>query len=369
MPRPDAGLRVLLVGPPTTHLEHARNTIRDLGHEVILVSYDTRHPEAFAHLPLVEGGRRALTLWRLFRARAQFREILGATRPDIVHAHWLTGPGWIAALAGTRSLVVSAWGSDALRWTPASRLARILVRVVGRRAAAVTYDAHAVRTALEDAGVPADRMTRIVFGVDAERFRPGEACPGLLEQLGAPPGVPVVLSPRGLDRVYRPNTVIEAFAKVSAHRAVTLLLRVASGQQDLLEDLERRFGDLSLAKIVPYGSVHYDELPTLLRSVAVVLSVPENDGSSVVLLEAIATETPVIVSDLPANREWVVDGCAAIVPVGDVAALAGAIEDVLDDPERARAGMRALAVRVREHASTAGERSALQELYRRVSLR
>jgi glycosyltransferase involved in cell wall biosynthesis len=367
MPRPDGSLRVLLVGPPTSHLEHSCRVIRELGHEVILVSYDTRHGAAFAHLPLIEGNRRALTLWKLFRARAKFRKILRETRPDVVHAHWLTGPGWIAALAGAPSLIVSAWGSDALRWTPASGLARILVKIVGRNAAAVTYDADVVRAGLEDAGIPGNRMTRIVFGVDTTRFSPGSPRPDLLQRMGAAPQMPVILGPRGIDPVYRPETVIEAFTRITAHRSATLLLRVDPGQEHLLADLERRFGDLSASNVVPYASVHADDLPALLRSAAVIVSVPESDGSSVLLLEAIATETPVVVSDLPANREWVVNGCASIVPVGDADALSVAIEDVLENPERARDGMRALAVRVREQASIDGERSALELLYRRVS--
>src|SRR5262245_40786922 len=32
--------------------------------------------------------------------------------PRVVHAHWLPSFGWIAARAGVRPLVVSAWGSD-----------------------------------------------------------------------------------------------------------------------------------------------------------------------------------------------------------------------------------------------------------------
>lgn len=366
MPQRDGSLRVLLFGPPTSHLEHAASVIRDLGHEVILVSYDTHHPGAFAHLPLIEGNRRVVTLWQLFRARAAFRAIIRSTRPDIVHAHWLTGPGWIAALAGAQPLVVSAWGSDALRWTPTSRLARALMRVVAQKAQTITYDADEVRVALERLGVPPARLERIVFGIE-RRFQPGPGRPDLLERLGATTGQPVVLAPRGLDAVYRPETVVGAFIRVAANRRSTLLLRVAPGQQHLLEDLEREFGDLRASSVVAYESVDPADLPALLRSATVVVSVPESDGSSVLLLQAIACETPVVVSDLPANREWVTDELAPLVPVGDAVALADAIERILADPTRARTAMRELAVPVRQRASIEAERSELSLIYRTLT--
>ena len=366
MPRPDKRLRVLLFGPPTSHLEHAQDTLSALGHDVIVVSYDTHHSAEVAHFPLIEGNRRALTVWNLIVARAKFKAVLRSTRPDLVHAHWITGPGWIAALARARPLVVSAWGSDALRWTPGSRLARALMRLVAQRAQAITYDADGVRVALERLGVPRARLTGIVFGIQ-ERFQPGPGQPDLLENLGVPTEHPVVLAPRGLDAVYRPETIISAFIRVAANRPSTLLLRVAPGQQRLLEDLERQFGDLRASGIVAYESVDAGDLPALLRSAAVVVSVPESDGSSVLLLEAIACETPVVVSDLPANREWVTDGLAPVVPIGDAIALANAIEGVLADQQHARMGMRKLAGPVRQRASIENEHSELAHLYRTLT--
>jgi glycosyltransferase involved in cell wall biosynthesis len=358
---------VLLVGPPTVHLERSRRQLTEFGFEVVLVSYHEPHPDAVAHLALVPGGQRWRTIWTLGKARRQLARVVRDVRPDVVHAHWLACPGWIAALAGCDPLIVSVWGSDALRWTPASRLARVLARIVGRRAVALTYDADVVRQALVAFGVPDERLVRLVFGVDVTRFHPGPPDHALLSALGVLTDGPVVLSPRGLDPVYCPETIVEGFARVARRYRASLLVRVGDISDERLEGLMRIAATHEVGELViPYTGVADDDLPALLRSVDAVVSVPESDATSVLLLEALACATPVIVSDLPANREWVTERVAPIIPVGDAAALADALEAVLGTGG-ARERMLLVAAHVREVASTERQSEILRSLYATIA--
>ena len=77
---------------------------------------------------------------------------------------------------------------------------------------------------------------------------------------------------------------------------------------------------------------------------------PNTGGESfgVILLEAMASRTPVVASDLEAFRRVLAGGTAGrLFPTGDAEALAAALREVLDDPDlRARlveAGDRAVA--------------------------
>jgi len=66
---------------------------------------------------------------------------------------------------------------------------------------------------------------------------------------------------------------------------------------------------------------------------------PNTHGESfgIVLIEAMATGTPVVASDLPAFRRVLDDGEAGVlVPVGDSPSLAEALGALLNDPERRR---------------------------------
>ena len=79
----------------------------------------------------------------------------------------------------------------------------------------------------------------------------------------------------------------------------------------------------------------------MLRSVDVYVA-PNTGGESfgMILTEAMAAGTPVVASDLDAFRR-VLDGgrAGALFPIGDAAALAATLAELLDDPARAgRAG-------------------------------
>ena len=49
-------------------------------------------------------------------------------------------------------------------------------------------------------------------------------------------------------------------------------------------------------------------MPKWFRAADTYISCAQSDGTSVSLLEAMATGLPLIVTDIPSNREWVVEG-------------------------------------------------------------
>src|SRR5207244_9134549 len=74
------------------------------------------------------------------------------------------------------------------------------------------------------------------------------------------------------------------------------------------------------------------------RAVDLYVSCSLSDGSSVSLLEAMATGLPVVVSDTPGNREWVVSGKNGwLAPVGDADAFAGHLITSIRSGSSARA--------------------------------
>ena len=97
-----------------------------------------------------------------------------------------------------------------------------------------------------------------------------------------------------------------------------------------------------------------EEMPALYRAATAVVSVPESDGLPATILEAMACGTPVVVSDLPGLRE-LLDPVAPdlIVPVGDAARLAAALESLL---ARGPAERSTLAASLRDRAVEVGDR-------------
>lgn len=88
------------------------------------------------------------------------------------------------------------------------------------------------------------------------------------------------------------------------------------------------------------------------------------EGMSLALLEAIGYGLPVLVSDIPENREVAGDG-AFYFPPRDVAGLGAALRDILDDPASIDLSARRLAAL--PHASWGAVARSYDALYREVA--
>jgi glycosyltransferase involved in cell wall biosynthesis len=83
-----------------------------------------------------------------------------------------------------------------------------------------------------------------------------------------------------------------------------------------------------------------DDVPTLLRAADIYTLPSHREGMPRSIIEAMMSGLPVVATDIRGAREEVVDGATGrLVPVADVAALAGALGALSDDPAlRARFG-------------------------------
>jgi glycosyltransferase involved in cell wall biosynthesis len=365
---------VVVIAPPATYVEQWCDYFRCIGWKVDWISYAFEEDGAVAHVPELGGGPPWRELAELVREGRRLRRLLDDLDPDLVQAHWFTGPGWLMAVARRRPFMVTVWGSDVLRFAGTTRLRRLLGRLVGRSAGAITHDAEPLADALVRIGLPRELMHRIVFGADAELFTPREPDREFLRGLGITNDDPVVLFLRGLDAVYEPETVIRGFAHACRERPCNLLIRSdhphSSGpfaQASAESNWARLFPvvqELSIEdRVFPYTRVDREDLPRLLSSSSVFVSVSNSDGTSVALLEALFSEVPIVVSELPANREWIIDeSYGRIVPVGDAERLGEAIVSILADPDRAREAAARAGAHARLHGDAATEFAKARDL-------
>jgi glycosyltransferase involved in cell wall biosynthesis len=85
------------------------------------------------------------------------------------------------------------------------------------------------------------------------------------------------------------------------------------------------------------GHVSQDEVFRLMRQSDLYVSLTRTEGCSNSLLEGMAMGLYPLVSDLPANREWITDGKnGALMALGDPEGLARQIKEVAEDVELRR---------------------------------
>lgn len=226
--------------------------------------------------------------------------------------------GLAAALVAGRTPVLTGigWLDDPTELAPGYRA---VVRRGLPRAAGVWTNVGAMVPRLVEAwGLPAERVHHVPLGIDAEFFpaQPWPAEPGLVVSAGE-------------DRMRDHATLVEALRRVRAehpraHLEIATSLPLAAGPDLVTVHRERMNGRMR-------------DLYRRATAVAVALHpTPQGSGLTVVL-EALASARPVVVTDNPGVDEYVEHGVTGLlVPPGDPAAMADALAGLLADPDRAR---------------------------------
>jgi glycosyltransferase involved in cell wall biosynthesis len=213
-------------------------------------------------------------------------------------------------------------------------------------------------------GVPPERLTVVHNAVDTARFAGGDRA-AARAALGVPDARPVVALVGRIDEQKGQDDYVRAASLVRAAHPDALLLLVGSTAKDdvaePIRDLIRAEGVEDVVRFTGY----VDDMPGLYAAIDVLAAPSRSEGFGLMLVEAMAAGVPIVASAAGAIPEVVGDGPALLAPPRDPAALAAAVNRVLDDHGAARA----MAAAGRERARAfSWERSAakLERVYDEV---
>jgi len=262
----------------------------------------------------------------------QVRRLVQRIRPDILDAHYIGVPAYLAVASGFHPLVLSAWGSDILIDAKRNPLRRILTQSALKKAEMVICDSETARKRLLELGTRPDKITKIFWGVDTQQFNPQRRDEELKGNLGVS-GAPTIICVRNLKPVYNVEMLIRAIPLILEQTPQARFILAGDGEQrGYLKSLASSLGVLDSIKFV--GLIPHNELPKYLASSDIYVSTSLSDSTSLSLQEAMACELAPVVTDLPANREWIVDGeNGFIVPINDVRRLADKIGYLIENVE------------------------------------
>lgn len=267
------------------------------------------------------GGQQPFS-WRSLPAMVlALRRVLRQYQPDVIHAGPVQSCAFLTALAGGRPLVTMSWGSDLLVDAHQNPWMKGITRFTLRRSDILVGDCQAVQRAAEGFGFSGERVVLFPWGVDVEKFSPAGSDNGLRERLGWKDAF-VILSLRSWEPIYGVDCVVRAFAQAAEVEPRLRLLLLGNGS--LAGKIQSMIYEHHLyERVYLGGQVSQRELPRYYRAADLYVSASHSDGSSVSLLEAMASGLPVLVSDIAGNREWIEEGVAGwLFPDGDAGALA-----------------------------------------------
>ena len=289
-------MNLLILGEAgSIHLQRMVRPFLTEGHRVIVVGFI---PADLPGARIVTLGRErgGLPLVRFARKASALRRIIREEGIDLVHAHYVTVYGLLALACGPVPKLLTVHGSDVLL---ARRKAwnRFVIRFVTRRVDRITSPASHVTEALVALGAPAGRIETFQYGVDLARFRPAEGPP-------PPAGAPLrLISTRALAPLYRVDVLLMALSRITCE---TPLRVTVAGDGPEAERLERLAWSLGLEEDVRFpGALGEEAIARALRDADVYVSTAPTDGTSLGLLEAMAAGLLPVVTDIPANREWI----------------------------------------------------------------
>jgi glycosyltransferase involved in cell wall biosynthesis len=215
-----------------------------------------------------------------------------------------------------------------------------------RNADYITSKSNYLTGALNRLGGISGKIDRIVWGIPIAKFRRGDSTP-LHSALGVAPHQRLILSPRILQPLYQIHLIVEAMPRVLAqHPAVVLLITEYAVDPEYRALIVNRVRELGIEESVRFcGTVPHDKMPEYYWAADIAVSVPRSDGMPQTLIEAMACETPNVLSNLPHYREMVAHEESAYFVEANPVSIADGISRLLDDRDlRTRIVQKALAI-------------------------
>ena len=326
----------------TTHDHRFLSALAKTEHQIFYLRLE-KAPHAVEDRPLppeieiVEwAGGRAPVSWRDGpRLLSSLKQVLRRIQPDLVQAGPLQRSAFLVALSGFRPLVSMSWGYDLIQDASRNMLWGWATRYTLKRSAAMVGDCDTIRRLAVSYGMPDERIVTFPWGVDLRHFSPPEQAgmrPTDHQDVTQQPFT--LLSTRSWEPIYGVEVIARAFARAARQRPELRLVMLGNGSQ--ASTLRQIFHQAGVDERVHFpGQVNQANLPRYYRSTDLYLSASHSDGTSISMLEALASGRPVLVSDISGNREWITPGVEGwLFPDGDEMALADAIEQAASDRSR-----------------------------------
>ena len=269
------------------------------------------------------------------------RDVIHRVRPGLIHVHFAYQGVDNLIISQFRPIILTVMGGDILQEQRFHGVRTWLIKKILDAAEVITSKSSFMDEALNQIGDYSQKIRRVTWGVDTQKFRPGLDSRFLRERLNIQPEDLVIICPRICQPFYNKHLVIQAFAsfvrqsepRFKAKLIISeLFADEAYGQY--LRTLVAKCGLKEQVRFV--GTIPHEEMPAYFNLADIMVATPPSDGMPQSLYEAMACGSYPILGDLRQYKELLQDGVnGRLVPVGDVRALAEVIiQSVLDPQQR-----------------------------------
>jgi glycosyltransferase involved in cell wall biosynthesis len=293
--------KLLLIGSNSIHTYNYYLLVNDFFDEVVVIT-DSNKQDYTCKTIIVNFSLRNLI--SVPRTIATIKETVNSFTPSIIHIHQADSGAFISLFA-TRKIktpkILTAWGSDVLSTPSKGYWYKKMLLYILNHADYFSADSADLASVMQRY-VKKKLNTLIAnFGIDIE--------------LGNYTGIKenIIYSNRLHQKLYRIDKIIFAFEFFLKHQQRDWKLVIAGAGEET-DNLKELTTSLNLNAHVTFaGWLNKETNLDYYKKAKLFISIPESDATSISLLEAMAAGCIPLVSDLPANKEWIEDGRNGII--------------------------------------------------------
>lgn len=249
---------------------------------------------------LWSGGRSEFRWRDVPKYVSSLRKVIREIKPDLIHAGPIQTCAFLVALSGFRHLLTMSWGYDLVLDADKNAWMRWVTRFTLKRSAYFTSDANVTREKAISFGMNPDHTVIFPWGIDLKHFN-------LKTFKRSNDRTFTLFCSRTWESIYGVDVLAKAFVKVASQNPnINLILLGGGSQGNHIRQILMKGGVLE--RVHFGGQVGQRDLPRWYHMADLYISPSHVDGSSVSLLEALASGLPCLVSDIAGNKEWIQDG-------------------------------------------------------------
>jgi glycosyltransferase involved in cell wall biosynthesis len=246
-------------------------------------------------------------------------------KPDIVIGYRVTSYGFLAALTGSKNVVIASQGESDVnsafqkKNTLQYKVKEGMARYAIRKAKLIHVWSNHMAKSIYDLGSDRSKVLVLHRGVDFENFNVSSK--KLNNSL-------VIIVTRSLFPEYRHNIIIEAMALLKERKIPFSLKIIGSGKDEI--QLKEMVAKLNLNNDIKfYGRLNNKTIVEEFEKSNVYVAMPITEGVSASLVEAMACYCIPVVTDLEANRLFIENNKNGyLINIDDTQQLANTLGDI-----------------------------------------
>ena len=264
-------------------------------------------------------------------------------RIDLVHAHMYRSntPATIAGrLAGIKCVLAQVHNTGT--WETLRQ--RLMDRLLNHfRTGMIAVSRRVQDDVCHQFGCPPEFVHLLYNGVDVAPFRDAPVDLALKQELGVKPGEVAAVVVARLHPQKNHALLLKSIQQLGEKADKLKVILVGDGSHE--SELRKLAEELEVASRVIFVGQR-DDVARFYKFADFSILPSLKEGFSNTVIESMIVGCPVIATDVGGNREAIVDGeTGLIVPSGDQAALARAIQELLENPARCRKMSQAASLR------------------------